>query len=108
MSYFKLPDDLTSDGTPGTKKKKHKRHVPTRQLVHTPSTSETSETEQLLQDYLHAEFGDSGTVNHNGQYGGQDSYNVRGHRVFCPCCEDSHKKNGVYITHNGGMFFKYK
>ena len=108
VSYFELPDDLTSDDTPGTNKKKHKRHVPTRQLVHTPSTRETWETEQLLHDYLQTEFGDSVTVKHNGLFGGQDSYAVKGHREFCPCCEDSHDRNRAFLTHLGGLFFRYK
>ena len=48
------------------------------------------------------------TVTHNGLYGGQDSYAVRGHREFCPCCEDSHGSNGAFLTHLGGLFFRYK
>eukprot|EP00903_Cladosiphon_okamuranus_P009446 g9005.t1 len=97
VSYFKLPDGLTAnhDNT----KKKTKRNVPTRQLVHKPRTRETSETEQLLLDYLHIEFGDSVTVRHNGLYGGQDSYAARGRREFCLCCEDSHDSNGAFLTH---------
>eukprot|EP00903_Cladosiphon_okamuranus_P009645 g9178.t1 len=102
VSYFELPDGLE------VTKKKTKRNIPTRQLVHKPRTRETSETELLLLDYLQTEFGDSVTVTHNGVYGGQDSYAVRGHRKFCPCCEDSHNSNGAFLTHLGGFFFRYK
>lgn len=108
VSYFELPDGFGETAGQGITKKKTKRNVPTRQLVHKPRTQETSETEQLLQDYLHIEFGDSVTVTHNGLYGGQDSYAVRGHREFCPCCEDSHDSNGAFLTHLGGLFFRYK
>eukprot|EP00903_Cladosiphon_okamuranus_P015053 g13926.t1 len=101
VSYFELPDGLE------VTKKKTKRNIPTRQLVHKPRTREKSETELLLLDYLQTEFGDSVTVTHNGQYGGQDSYAVRGHREFCPCCEDSHDSNGVFLMHLGGLFFRF-
>lgn len=109
VSYFKLPDDLREavDGTPGTTKK-NRRNVPTKQLAHKPRTRETSEMEQLLLDYLQREFGDSVTVTHNGLYGGQDSYAVRGHRECCPCCKDSHDSNRAFLTHHGGLFFRYK
>ena len=47
-------------------------------------------------------------VTHNGLFGGQDPYAVRGHREFCPCCEDSHDRNRAFLTHLGGLFFRYK
>ncbi|CAB1107648.1 unnamed protein product [Ectocarpus sp. CCAP 1310/34] len=102
VSYFELPDGLE------VTKKKTKRNIPTRRLVHRPRTRETSETELLLLNYLCTKFGDSVTVTHNGVYGGQDSYAVRGHRAFCPCCEDSHDSNGAFLTHLGELFFRYK
>ena len=108
VSYFELPDGLKGTAHQDITKKKPKRNIPTRQLVHRPRTRETSETEQLLLDYLQTEFGDAVTVTHNGRYGGQDSYAARGHREFCPCCEDSHDSNGAFLTHLGGLFFRYK
>eukprot|EP00752_Nemacystus_decipiens_P017186 g15395.t1 len=108
VSYFELPDGLKGAAEQGSAKKKRKRNVPTKQLVHKPRTLEKAETEELLRDYLHIEFRDSVTVTYNGLYGGQDSYAVRGHREFRPCCEDSHDNNGAFLTHLGGMFFRYK
>lgn len=99
VSYFEQPDGLKGAAGRDTTKKKNKRNVPTKQLVHKPRTREKAETEELLRDYLQIEFRDSVTVTYNGLYGGQDSYAVPGHREFCPCCEDSHL---------GGMFFRYK
>lgn len=108
VSYFELPDGLKETAGQGITKKKNKRNVPTKQLVHKPRTREASETEQLLHDYLQTVFGDSVTVTHQGLYGGQDSYAARGHREFCPCCEDSHNHNRAFLTHLGGLFFRYK
>eukprot|EP00903_Cladosiphon_okamuranus_P017931 g16499.t1 len=108
VSYFQLPDGLKGAAGHDTTKKKNKRNVPTKQLVHKPCTREKAETEELLRNYLQIEFRDSVTVTYNGLYGGQDSYAVRGHREFCPCCEDSHDHNGAFLTHLGGMFFRYK
>eukprot|EP00903_Cladosiphon_okamuranus_P018901 g17384.t1 len=107
VSYFELPDGLKGTARQDITKKKNKnrRNIPTRQLVHKPRTRERSETEDLLLNYLCTKFGDSVTVTHNGQYGGQDSYAVRGHREFCPCCEDSHDSNGAFLTHLEGLFF---
>eukprot|EP00903_Cladosiphon_okamuranus_P022359 g20564.t1 len=74
VSYFELPDGLKETAEQGIAKKKNKRNVPTKQLVHRPRTREASETEQLLHDYLQTEFGDTVVVTHQGLYGGQDSY----------------------------------
>eukprot|EP00752_Nemacystus_decipiens_P010633 g9470.t1 len=74
VSYFQLPDGLKGAAGHDTTKKKSKRNVPTKHLVHKPCTREKAETGELLRDYLQIEFRDSVTVTYNGLYGGQDSY----------------------------------